>query len=57
MSQSQSEKILFVDDEPHLLDGIRRILRNGFELDTATSGKAGLIKLKESGPYAVSTLR
>src|SRR5579864_3783237 len=45
--------VLFVDDEPHLLDGIARALRNEFDVRTATSAAEGLRVLKCSGPFAV----
>jgi FixJ family two-component response regulator len=44
---------MFVDDEPNVLDGIRRQLRNRVELETATGAAAGLALLKERGPFAV----
>jgi response regulator RpfG family c-di-GMP phosphodiesterase len=47
------ESVLFVDDEPHLLDGIARSLRQHFSVHTATSGEAGLRVLQSSGPFAV----
>jgi len=40
------ETILFVDDEPVLLDGFRRALSSTFHLETARSGTAALTKLK-----------
>lgn len=48
-----SQKVLFVDDEPNVLDGIRRSLRNRFSADTATSGSEALDLLHTEGPYAV----
>jgi FixJ family two-component response regulator len=48
-----SEKILFVDDEPSVLDGYRRLLHNEFSLDTAIGGVEGLAAIAEHGPYAV----
>jgi CheY-like chemotaxis protein len=45
--------ILFVDDEPHLLEGITRSLHNHFDIRTATSGAEGLQVLKGYGPFAV----
>jgi len=47
------EKILFVDDEQHVLDSITRQLRKRFTTHTATSGSAALEKLKSDGPFAV----
>lgn len=48
-----NEKILFVDDEPQVLEGIERLLYPDFRIDTATSGAEALAKLRDSGPYAV----
>lgn len=47
------EKILFVDDEPAVLQGYQRVLRPDFRMDTAVGGKGGLIVLRANGPYAV----
>ncbi len=47
------ERVLFVDDEPNVLEGIRRQLRNRVELETATSGGAGLAMIRQQGPFAV----
>lgn len=48
-----TRKVLFVDDEPNILEGIRRQLRKHVEIDTATSGEEGLKMLAANGPYAV----
>jgi CheY-like chemotaxis protein len=48
-----SERILFVDDEPNVLDGIRRTLRKQGEIYTAASGAEGLRVLSESAPFAL----
>jgi CheY-like chemotaxis protein len=48
-----SERILFVDDEPNVLEGIRRTLRKQGEIYTAASGAEGLGVLKESAPFAL----
>jgi response regulator RpfG family c-di-GMP phosphodiesterase len=47
------DKILFVDDEPAVLDGYRRMLHREFEVDTAVGGELGLKTIHESGPYSV----
>jgi len=47
------EKILFVDDEPNILDGLRRQLRKKFDVETALGGEEGLETLREKGPFAV----
>jgi len=48
-----TEKILFVDDEPNILQSIQRQLRNRFVLQTADNGDEALRILKEEGPFAV----
>jgi ActR/RegA family two-component response regulator len=52
-ADSMPAAVLFVDDEPHLLDGIARSLRNHFDVRTATSAAEGLRVLRASGPFAV----
>jgi CheY-like chemotaxis protein len=47
------EKVLFVDDEPAILQGYQRLLRGEFQMDTAIGGKGALIALETTGPYAV----
>jgi response regulator RpfG family c-di-GMP phosphodiesterase len=48
-----NNRVLFVDDEPNVLDGIRRQLRNRVAIETATGGAAGLAMIQEKGPFAV----
>jgi response regulator RpfG family c-di-GMP phosphodiesterase len=48
-----SERVLFVDDEPQVLEGIQRALRKQVDLQTATSGDEGLRMLNEAGPFAL----
>ncbi|MGH8517901.1 MAG: response regulator, partial [Panacagrimonas sp.] len=45
-------RILCVDDEPAVLQGIGLHLRRRFEVHTATSGAAGLAFLRESAEVA-----
>ncbi len=45
--------ILFVDDDPCLLDGLRRQLRRKFRVRTALGGVEGLDTLTQQGPFAV----
>jgi len=47
------DKILLVDDEAMVLDGLKRQLRNQFSVDTALSGEDALKQVLENGPYAV----
>src|SRR5688572_10183667 len=46
-------RVLFVDDEPNVLNAIRRTLRNDFDVHTAESGKDALRLLEESEPFGV----
>jgi response regulator RpfG family c-di-GMP phosphodiesterase len=48
-----SERVLFVDDEPNVLDGIQRGLRKQVDLRTAPSGAEGLVLLRDAGPFAL----
>lgn len=48
-----SEKILFVDDEQHVLDSMKRQLRKRFKIKTASSGQQALDVLKNEGPFSV----
>ena len=47
------ETILFVDDEPAVLEGYQRLLRQLFQIETAGSGEQALEKLAKNGPFAV----
>jgi DNA-binding NtrC family response regulator len=47
-----TERILFVDDEPNVLHGLRRVLRRSYEFDTAIGGHEGLERVSD-GDYAV----
>ena len=48
-----TEKILFVDDEPAVLDTLKRNLRNRFQISTALSGEEALSRLSKQGPFSV----
>ena len=48
-----TEKVLFVDDEPLVLDALRRMLRDKFLIRTADSGEKGLAAAEQDGPFAV----
>ena len=48
-----SARVLFVDDEPNVLDGIRRQLRNRLKVETANGAAAGLAMIESNGPFAV----
>jgi response regulator RpfG family c-di-GMP phosphodiesterase len=49
----ETEKILFVDDEPNLLEAVKRQFRREFSITTATRGEDGLRILIADGPFAV----
>jgi response regulator RpfG family c-di-GMP phosphodiesterase len=53
------ERILFVDDEPNILESYTRGLHKHFAVDTALGGEAALDLLARNSPYAlvVSDLR
>jgi response regulator RpfG family c-di-GMP phosphodiesterase len=46
-------RILLVDDEPHILDALRRQLRRDFSVEVAGGGAEGLTVLADSGPFVV----
>ena len=48
-----TQRVLFVDDEPQVLEGIQRSLRKRVELQTAASGAEGLRLIAEQGPFAL----
>jgi len=48
-----NKKVLFVDDEPNVLQSIRRNLRKQFDLDTAEGGEEALNMLASNGEYAI----
>ena len=48
-----NEKILFVDDDPNILQGYQRSLRKLLRIDTALGGEEGLAAIGKTGPYAV----
>ena len=48
-----TDKILIVDDEQNVLQGLRRQLRSNFDLEFATSGIQALDLVREKGPFAV----
>ena len=48
-----NEKILLVDDDAMILSGLKRQLRNQFNIETAINGEEALKMVGENGPYAV----
>ncbi len=50
---SLRRRILIVDDEPNVTEGVRSILRKHFEVTTANSGAHAVAELETNGPFAV----
>jgi len=48
-----TDRILFVDDEPAVLDGYKRTLHREFEVDIAVGGELGLASIRDRGPYSI----
>jgi ActR/RegA family two-component response regulator len=48
-----NDQILFVDDEPVLLDTMRRLMGREFKVTTAPGGHEGLAVIREQGSFAV----
>lgn len=46
-------RVLFVDDEPNILSGIKRQLRKRVEVVTADSGERGLELIRQEAPFSV----
>jgi response regulator RpfG family c-di-GMP phosphodiesterase len=53
MSDDTGPRVLCVDDEPRVLEGLSLHLGRRWRVFTATSGSRGLEELQESGPFAV----
>lgn len=47
------EKILFVDDEPSVLEALQRQFHKQFHIHTALGGAEGISMLRIQGPFAV----
>jgi response regulator RpfG family c-di-GMP phosphodiesterase len=50
---NEQARILCVDDEPNVLDGLRRSLRRSYDVVVALGGEAGIQALHQQGPFAV----
>ena len=48
-----TDKIMLVDDEPNVLHGFKRHLRNEFNLHFAVGGKEAIEMFRADGPFAV----
>jgi len=55
MSDDPRPKILCVDDEQNVLDGLSRTLRTLFVVETAIGGRSGLEVLSSKGPFVIVT--
>jgi response regulator RpfG family c-di-GMP phosphodiesterase len=47
-------RILFIDDEPDMLESFKRSFRKQYEVHTAVGAVAGLMTASEKGPFAVA---
>ncbi len=50
---SNRARVLFVDDEPLVLEGLRRAVYTEFVADLAIGPEEGLAKLRDAGPYPI----
>jgi len=53
MSKTSKARVLFVDDEENVLNGVRRSLRGDFDVHTALSGAEALQLLEQGEPFGV----
>ena len=53
MHEDPRPRILCVDDEPNVLEGLARTLRALFAVETAVGGARGLEMLRERGPFVI----
>ncbi len=53
MAERKLARVLCVDDEPNLLEAVRRHLRRQFEVETAERGARALEMLRAGPPFAV----
>jgi response regulator RpfG family c-di-GMP phosphodiesterase len=53
MTDTQTEKILFVDDDSKVLASYRRGLRKEFAIETAVGSEEALALIEREGPFAV----
>jgi response regulator RpfG family c-di-GMP phosphodiesterase len=52
MQKNERPRILCIDDEPHVLDGLARTLRSHYVVETATEAKVALEILRTAEPFA-----
>ena len=53
MTKPLNPRVLCVDDEPQILDGLKNVLRRRFDVTTAEGGLEGLRSLTQAGPFTV----
>jgi len=53
MPSNERPRILCVDDEPNVLDGLARTLRSHYVVETASEGKVALDLLRTAAPFAI----
>lgn len=53
MQNNERPRILCVDDEPNVLDGLARTLRSHYAVETATEGKVALDLIRTAESFAV----
>jgi response regulator RpfG family c-di-GMP phosphodiesterase len=53
MYEDPRPRILCVDDEPNVLEGLARTLRTLFIIETAVGGARGVDALQEKGPFVI----
>ena len=46
-------RVLFVDDEPNILEAVRRSIRGPYEIVTALGGEEGLRRVDQGPPFTV----
>lgn len=49
---TSSNRVLCVDDEPNVLEGLKRTLRRSFDVTTAVGPQAGLQAMRSGDPFA-----
>lgn len=47
------DRVLLVDDEEEVLNGLKRSLFRDFDVHVAVGGEAGLVAVRDSGPFSV----
>jgi CheY-like chemotaxis protein len=48
-----NKKVLFVDDEPNILEGFRRTFRRDYDVHVAAGGEEALAIVESAGPFGV----